>query len=97
MKTEQLVKDLRNLGWREYKKALSQAIENKIILSDEDLMFAIVEIPEHYKITALVNYTNNVKPISQSTYQSIIKAIQESDNESYKNHLLEKFSGVKVE
>jgi len=92
---EQLIKDLRCLGWREYQSALSQAIEKKILLCDADLIFAILEIPEHYKISALVTYTNKVKPISEATYKLLLIATEKSANKSYNKHLNEELLEIK--
>ena len=97
MNLTKIKKELRCTGWREYKRALLEAQSQNIYLEDEELVYAILKIPENYKISALASYTHSVKPISQASFDLVIRAIETSENDSYKAHLLREVNKIKIE
>jgi len=97
MSPDEIVKNLRCLGWREYTRAIRIAIKENIDIAEEDLIYAIIEIPEHYKIALLARYSNAVRPITRCSFESIKQAIvQEECVESYKEHLLQELANAKT-
>ncbi|WP_041598472.1 hypothetical protein [Hahella chejuensis] len=97
MSPDEIVENLRCLGWREYTRTIRFAIKDNIDIAEENLIYAIIEIPEHYKISSLARYSNAVRPITKCSYESIKQAIiQEECVESYKEHLLQELANAKV-
>ena len=98
MDNQSLVDGLRSLEWRKYKQSVACAIDDRIELEEDDLLYAIAEIPEHHKINALIDYSMNVRPISKVSYDSIITAIKSAkDVESYKDYLFQEMKRMVIQ
>ena len=96
MNSGQLSKEIRTLHWREYRNLIDAAVEKQIVIPEEDLIWAILEIPEHYKISSLVHYSNHVKAISEKAVKSIVNKIKEVSSQSYRKHLSDLVSTLKT-
>jgi len=98
MSNKYLENDLICRKWRTYARAITYASEKKVFVADEILITAILDIPEHYKITGLCYYSNTVKPISQKSFKQIRSAIEDKEYvQSYKDHLLKELKKYKVD
>jgi hypothetical protein len=92
-----LENDLMCRKWRTYARAITYASEKNIFVADEILTAAILDIPEHYKITGLCYYTNTVKPLSQRSFEQIRSAIENTECvQSYKDHLFKEINKYKI-
>ncbi len=83
-----MINDLKCLEWRKYVRAISFAYEKGIEIPDEILSAPIIQIPEHYKLTALRDYSIRVKPVSEKYILKMQNAINSGGCvQSYKDHL----------
>ena len=90
MEDESLNQKIRTLEWRDYVKFLKLAVEENLVLNDADASWAVIQIPEHYKLCALVDYSQKVKPICVESFNLIKEAISDRGGVgSYQEHLLE--------
>ena len=94
MKSSEINDKIRTLHWRVYCQLVRDAVDNEIQINEEDLVWAVVELPEHYKINALILYTANIQPLSLESKSKILASIERSASESYVKHMKDLVSQV---
>ncbi len=96
MDPENISEEIRTLHWRDYCRLINFAIENQIVIDEENLVWPVLQIPENYKVSALIRYSNEVVPISKNALSKILDKIEGHVSESYEKHIRNLLTQIKV-
>jgi hypothetical protein len=95
MDSDTLSKEIRTLHWRVYCRLVRESIEKGSTINEADLIWAPVALPEHYKLNALVQYSNSIGALSLKAKFEITESIKKSGSTSYEEHLMLIVSEIK--